>query len=172
MHHWQLLLILLLVSGMQAGVSPSWIRDQQIDAGIFPPHSGEVKAVNFEPYRRNNTNFTRFVSAGQTYSNSQHFNKTNFTDTPRVIVGLKSYGMHLTTSPTALTAGFKFVITSMNRTNFTFSVTAYSVTVASVHYQYFAVLGYSDLYYMQLYTINRRYSIIQSTPRIRPIMAP
>jgi len=36
MHHWQLLLILLLVSGMQAGVSPSWIRDQQIDAGIFP----------------------------------------------------------------------------------------------------------------------------------------
>ena len=139
------------------GRRQSLLDPRSADRRRYPSlHLGELMAVNFEPYLKKNTNFTQFLNAGVTYNGNHHFNKTNFTNTPRVIVGLKSYGMYLTVSPLSLNAGFKFRINSMNRTNFTYSVTAYSVTIASVHYQYFAVFGYNDLYYMQFYTITRK----------------
>jgi hypothetical protein len=92
-----------------------------------------------------------------------HYNKTNFAGTPRVIVGMKSYGMLPLTAFTALNTGFRFNITSRNATNLTFTVTTFGVTVVALHYQYLAVLGYDNLYYMQFYTIYRNPHLTQST---------
>lgn len=73
-----------------------------------------------------------------------------------MIVGMKAYGMLPSSSVANSNPGFRFNITSVNRTNLTYTVTTFDVTVLALHYQYLAVVGYSDIYYMGLTTINRK----------------
>jgi hypothetical protein len=122
-----------------------------------------VKAVNFEPLLYTNST-AAVVPPGMSSNGAVHYNKTNFTGAPRVIVAMKSYGMLPVSSFTGLNAGFRFNITGKNNTNFTYTVTTFGVTVVALHYQYFAVLGYDNLYYMQFYTLTRNPAATQPTP--------
>jgi hypothetical protein len=106
----------------------------------------------------------------KTITGALHFNKTNFNSTPRVIVGMKAYGMLPISSVTGSNPGFRFNITGVNRTNLTFSVTTFDVTVIGLHYQYLAVVGYNNLYYMQFATIYRNLVNMQSMPHMTSSM--
>jgi hypothetical protein len=112
---------------------------------------GELKVVNFETYLAGKT--TAFVAPNQTVVGFLHYNYTSFSSTPRVIVSMKSYGVFPSTTFTSLSMGYRFSIVSRNATNLTYSVTAIGVTLMALHYQYFAVVGYTNLYHMQFYTI-------------------
>lgn len=90
------------------------------------------------------------------FNGALHFNKTNFNSTPRVIVGMKAYGVLPGSSVLSLNPGFRFNITGVNRTNLTYSVTTFDVSIIGLHYQYLAVLGYSNLYYMEMNFIIRK----------------
>lgn len=116
-------------------------------------NSGELKAVNFEPILIGN--YASVVAANKTVTGIMFYNKTTFAAAPRVIVAMKSFGVLPTIAYTGLNAGFRFNIISRNIKNLTFSVTTFNVAVAALHYQYFAVLGYDNLYYLQFYTITR-----------------
>jgi hypothetical protein len=73
---------------------------------------------------------------------------------------MKAYGMLPGMSVLGLNPGFRFSITGVNRTNFNYSVTTFNVTVMGLHYQYLAVLGYTELYYTEMTFIKRKQSEI------------
>lgn len=148
----------LLVSLHCSTALPSWTRDIKIDSGIFMNYKGELKAVNYELFAVGNNIHT--VNANATVTRFQHFNYTGFTSTPRIILAMKSYGTKPASSIPLLTIGFRINIVSKNATNFTYTVSASGATLIALHYQYFAVEGYTNSLYMQFYTLNSIYIVI------------
>jgi len=97
---------------------------------------------------------THTVNPNVTVTRFQHFNNTGFSSSPRIILAMKSYGTIPATSILSLTMGFRINIVSKNATNFTYTVSASGATLIALHYQYFAVEGYTNSLYMQFYTLN------------------
>lgn len=93
------------------------------------------------------------MPADQSTTKSNHFNYTLFPSVPRLVVAMKSYGVIPSAIVANLPMGFKFSIVSVNKTNFTYTVSTTGVALVALHYQYFAVVGYTNILYMQFYTI-------------------
>lgn len=109
------------------------------------------------------TNLTSLQSPGGTLTSSQHFNKRDFTVVPRVIVGFLSYGIVGSGASPSTVMGHRFNITSTNLTDFNYQLDFFGVSTLSIHYKYFAVSGYDDIYYLELFTVTCKAALTQST---------
>lgn len=65
--------------------------------------------------------------------------------------------------------GYRLSIPSKNKTGFSYSILVFGVQMVSLHYQYFAVVGYTNLYYMQFYTITCKFNLnlVDTTSNVR-----
>ena len=117
-----------------------------------------MKAINFEVFLANKT--TGILAADNSITKQHAYNYTSFSSTPRVSVSIKSYGVIPSSIVTSLSIGFKLTISNINRTNFTYTVSAIGASLVALHYQYFAVVGYANLYYMDFYIISRNVLVI------------
>ena len=97
---------------------------------------------------------SHIVNPNVTVTRFQHYNYTGFASAPRIIFAMKSYGTRPASSISSLTMGFRINIVTKNATNFTYTVSAFGATLVALHYQYFAVEGYTNSLYLQLYTLN------------------
>jgi hypothetical protein len=125
----------------QAQVSPTWTRNNYIDAG-------ESKPINFDVAPANSK------APGTTYNYNQHFNKTDFGVAPRVRLGQLCFAFPVTSGNNQSSMGYNITMGSINPLNFTFEVSTRGVTIYGLHFIYFAVSPiYDGIYLMDnIYT--------------------
>lgn len=145
---------------LNAQVSPSWVRDNNVDAG-------EVKAINFDVCS------TSKKTAGYTNTYTQTYNKTNFSVIPRVSMAQLSFDFYYTSS---VKIGYQITMGVNSLTNFKFFVKTFGVTICGIHFIYIAVSPIYDAYiFMAVYNNSCTSPVIQSpvrTPSATPPLEP
>ena len=130
------IIVTILIITINAQVSPSWARNNNIDAG-------ESKPIKF-------TKDT--YPAGSTFTYTQNYNKTDFTVSPRVMMGHLVFAFPTDGSTNTTSFGYNITMRKTNTTDFQFVVQTFGITILGLHFIYIAISPiYDNIYYMENY---------------------
>ena len=136
-----ILAALWLVVSVVSQIDPGWTRNSQIDAGESKPINFGVAPNDGKP-------------PGFSFNYNQHFNKTDFSVIPRVVLGQLSFDFFSNSTNNHSLMGYNITMVSATRLNFTFRVDTVGVTIVGLHFIYFAVSPvFDNIYFMENYYI-------------------
>jgi len=101
------LVLIIMIAGVEGQVDPSWQRNDNIDAG-------ESKPINFDVAPAD------AKGPSTTFNYNQHFNKTDFSVVPRVVLAQLVFAFPSSSSDNTSSMGYNITMGSINTLNFNF----------------------------------------------------
>jgi len=90
------------------------------------------------------------VNAGTSYSFLQPFVNASFTSIPRFTYAMNSYGLDASLLYNTTLIGYSINITQILTSYYNLTVTVIGIRMIALNYQYIAVEGYTNLYYISM----------------------